>query len=193
MKQTIMTLVFFGGLSVQAIAAPFGVSMGMSIKNIDKNAKEVSSSYYVTKKVPKPHSAFDKYIINATPKAGVCVIKAIGKEISASDNGVQLKKEFNEMERKLSNVYRDGYAVDMVMPSSEWKDPKDFMMSLATKERILKAVWSSESSDLGRNLSNIVLSVNTNELNSGHIFVEYVFYNKERCIEELYLQDESAL
>ena len=126
-----------------AIAGPFGLNMGMTIKQIDANAKQVEPGIFITTEVPKPHSGFETYAVKVGSTSGLCWIKAIGKDVSTSVYGFELKLEFKEMEQKLTKAYGKGEETDLLMPGSIWSEPKDFMAAMAKKERFLMTIWKN--------------------------------------------------
>ena len=80
MKTPKNILIIFLFITAGLHAGPFGLEMGMTIDEIDADATELSPGLYQLPKVPKPHSAFEAYIVKIGPKSGLCWIKAIGKE-----------------------------------------------------------------------------------------------------------------
>lgn len=175
-------------------AGPFGLDMGMSVKSIDKNAKQAAPFVYLTTNVPKPHSAFESYAIKAAPKMGLCWLKGIGKDISTSSYGVELKSAFSEMNEKLTKRYGKGETTDLLMPGSIWKKPNDFMMAMRKKERFLMAVWEKEKgSKLDGNLIQVALVASPSGRDKGYISIEYSFSNKKACDEEIAATEDDAL
>ena len=124
----------------EAMAGPFGLEKGMSLKDIGGKPEKVGHGIYKLSSVPKPHSAFEAYVVRISPKGGLYWIKAIGKDIATSTYGVELKSAFNEMEEKLGATYGKHKTMDFLMPGSIWNEPNDWMMGLIKKERILAAI-----------------------------------------------------
>lgn len=177
-----------------AMAGPFGLSMGMSIEQIDSKAKEVAPGKFVTKNVPKPHSAFEQYAVQVGKKNGLCWIKAIGKDISTSSYGIELRSAFEEMKGKLTKAYGKGETTDLLMPGSIWKEPNEFMMAMIKKERFLMAGWSTEKgSKLKGNIKQVGLIASPGGRSKGYLSVEYYFSNNEACDKEIAAQEDDAL
>jgi hypothetical protein len=106
-------------LAVNLNASQFGLKMGMSLKEVDENAKKVGNGvYYVS--VPKPHSAFDKYVARVCPKKGLYYIKAIGKDISTNGSGHSIQTAFDGMEKKLTKAYGKHNKIDFLSSGSLW-------------------------------------------------------------------------
>lgn len=124
----------------------------------------------------------------------MCWIKAIGKDISTSAYGVELKLEFEEMNEKLTKAYGAGETTDILMSGSIWDEPKDFMMALIKKERFLMVIWDEEkASDLKENLTQVGLIASPIGRSKGYLLVEYSFSNKENCDKEIAAQEDGAL
>ena len=70
--------------ATNAMAGPFGLNMGMSLKEIGGKPKKIANGKYEIVDIPKPHSAFESYIVQVSPKSGLCWIKAISKDIATS-------------------------------------------------------------------------------------------------------------
>ena len=51
----IIVSVAFGLFAQVVTAGPFGLNMGMTIKQIDAKAKQAAPGVFTTSKVPKPH------------------------------------------------------------------------------------------------------------------------------------------
>ena len=186
--------VVFSLFSQMAIAGPFGLNMGMTIKQIDTIAEQVAPSVYITSKVPKSHSAFENYGVKVGPKSGLCWIKAIGKDISTSSYGIDLNSEFEEMEQKLTKTYGKSEITDLLMPGSTWNEPNDFMMAMIKKERYLMAIWEpTKGSKLKGDLIQVGLIATASGLEKGYLSLEYSFSNKEACEKEIAALEDDAL
>lgn len=177
-----------------AIAGPFGLGMGMTIKQIDPKAKELAPGKFATTKVPKPHSAFEQYVLQVGNKNGLCWIKAVGKNISTSSYGIELKSAFMSMNEKLTKAYGKGETTDLLLSGSIWKEPNEFMMAMMKKERFLIAVWNKEKgSKLEGNLKQVGLIASPDGLSKAYLSVEYYFSNDEECNKEIAAQEDGAL
>ena len=187
------TVVLAIGLSGQAMAGPFGLEKGMTLKQID-NAQQVAPGKYKVTSVPKPHSAFDTYAVQIGPQSGLCWIKGVGKELRTSVYGLELRSAFNEMKEKLEQAYGKPEVIDRLLPGSIWDEPKDWMMALIKKERLLAAAWSEKSkATLPIDLQWVGLGARAISTNSGYIAVEYSFINKSDCDAEIAKQEDGAL
>jgi len=178
----------------EAMAGPFGLEKGMSLKEIGGKSEKIGHGVYKLSSVPKPHSAFEAYIVKVAPKGGLCWIKAIGKDIATSSYGIDLISAFSEMEEKLGATYGKHETMDFLMPGSIWNEPNEWMMGLIKKERVLAALWEkSEGSSLPSDIEQIGLIASSISCDKGYIAIEYSFTNKEACEAELAAQEDDAL
>ncbi len=194
-KKRIFLLVLAGFLcATNTFAGPFGLHMGMSVKKIGGKPEKIAPGKYKLVKVPKPHSAFEMYVVKIAPKGGLCWIKAIGKDISTSSYGFELKSAFNKMKGKLEKSYGKHETTDLLMPKSIWNEPNEFMTAMIKKERFLMAIWNrAKGSKLPHNLEEIGLIALPGGREKGYLAIEYSFTNEESCDAELAAQEDGAL
>ncbi|MBT5935706.1 hypothetical protein [Sulfurimonas sp.] len=186
-------LIFIALLAVNLNASQFGLKMGMSLKQIDKNAKKVGNGVYFIS-VPKPHSAFDKYVARICPKKGLYYIKAIGKDISTNGSGYSLQTAFDNMEAKLTKAYGKHNKIDFLSSGSLWDKSHYWMMGLLKQDRYLIANWNKkEGSKLKDNLSSVGLGVSALSQEKGYISIDYTYSNSEECEKELAAMEDDAL
>jgi hypothetical protein len=165
-------------------AGPFGVEQGSKLTSLGE-AKEIAAGKY-TFTPKKAHPAFETYVALVSDSQGVCWIKAIGKDITTSTYGTELKSKFSTFKDKLSKVYGENENYDYLMPDSIWDEPKDYMPALMKKERVLASVWSAEyNSKMKDNLKSLVLIVSGSTRESGYMSIEYEFNNYEACKKEI--------
>ena len=177
-----------------AFSGPFGLEMGMSLKDVGGTPESLGGGKYKVTSVPKPHSAFQFYIVQIAPKGGLCWIKAIGNEISTSVYGLELKAGFESLEEKLASAYGDHETVDRLRTGSIWNEPKDWMMALVKKERVLAAIWNAENgSSLPEEIESIVLFAQPLSRETGVLAVEYRLSNQATCEAEIAALEDDAL
>ena len=173
---------------------PFGLWMGMLLDQLDAQPLENATGKYLLTSVPKPHSAFDTYIVQVGLNNGLAWIKEIGKDIATSVYGIELKSEFNNMKKKLDKVYGKSELTDILLHESIWDEPKDWMRGLINKQRILMFVWDvSKGSNLKNDVISISLIANASDSDNGYISIEYEFENSERCDEEIAALEDDVL
>jgi hypothetical protein len=173
---------------------PFGLSMGMSLEEIEGEPKEVAPGKFAFSTVPKPHSAFEVYVLQITPKCGLSWIKGIGHTIQTSCYGAELLAVFDSMETKLSAAYGKHNRTDFLMPGSIWDKPREWMQSFLLKERHLMTVWSSEhGSNLGNSIKSVALAVGVVDETSGYILLEYSLDNVDSSNAEIAALEDGNL
>lgn len=173
---------------------PFGIYMGMPLSEIDSNAEQLLMGRYQLKNVPKPHSAFDYYVVKATTQHGISMIKAIGKNIKTNVYGHQLQSAFKEMEDKLFSIYGKHETIDTLLPGSIWNEPKEWMDAFTKQERYLMAAWSNDrGSQMSDSVKAIVLAVEVFNTDTGCICVEYCFSNDDLNDSAIQAQEDDAL
>ena len=173
---------------------PFGLAMGMSIEELGDDLEEVAAGKFVTKSVPKPHSAFESYVLVATTRHGLSWVKAIGHTIDCSPYGFELTSAFDLMQAKLAATYGKSRKTDFLYEDSIWNEPRDWMQSMLSKERILMAVWDSKAkSNLREDIVSIGLIVSALGSDSGYIAVEYSFLNSDAADAEIAALEDDAL
>ncbi|QBG36893.1 hypothetical protein [Litorilituus sediminis] len=194
MKFTKALLLSLALSSAANAAGPFGLEMGMSLKDIGGEAKQIAPGKYSVSSVPKPHSLFDTYIVQVAPDVGLCYIKAIGKDISTSTYGVELKSSFYNLQGKLEKAYGSSKVTDMLLSGSIWNEPNDWMMGLIKKERYLFAIWDAESkATLKNNLAAIAMAAKPSSKSAGYLAVDYSFTNEEQCNSAIAAMEDDAL
>lgn len=178
---------------------PFGFKQGLTRDEVESMAGESSTllpgskNAYLLNTAPKPHGAFEKYVAVIGDVSGLCVVRGIGKDITSSRHGIQLKTSFNEMDATLSELYGSSEKTDRLLPGSIWKEPEDWMMGLVKEERFLFAKWPRKGQVLKNDLDSVFLGVRAKSSDTGYLVLEYLFQNHEQCDEESKAAEKSAL
>lgn len=169
-------------------AGPFGLEMGMTLKQIQKitDAKPTkSTNVYVVKKVPKQHNSIEYYNLFIGSKSGLCKINAVSKDISTSSYGTEFMSSFEAMENSLKAKYGENKKYDYLKRDSIWSKDNEWTMALKLKERILVAFWDKE---IGANMSDsivgIELEANGLSQQTGYYTLSYQFSNFSECKDE---------
>lgn len=173
---------------------PFGLRMNMKREEFSGDLREIGNGKYLTSDVPTPHSAFRSYALQIAPRTGLSWIKAIGAETATNIYGHELQTAFDSMKTKLSAAYGQCESLDFLLQGSIWNEPRDWMKSLLSGERLLMAQWSSEKgSHLNNALSSIALVVTANDTSTGWIAIEYSFENNLEAKSEIAALEDGAL
>ncbi len=179
---------------------PFGLEAGLSKKNIeDMTGEELkpvvnSANLYTLESLPKKNADFEAYGLLISPKAGLCQIRAIGKNVDTDSYGIALKSKYEELSGSLSSIYGKAEKNDFLLSGSIWKEPQDWMMALNKKERFLSAEWKgTKEAPLKNNLLSVSIEVRANGSSQGYVFLQYDFSNSEICKAEIEGAKKSSL
>ena len=173
---------------------PFGLWMGMTVGDFETPPNEVAPCKFQAPSVPKPHSAFERYICQITPNLGLSWIKALGKDVATSGYGIELKSAFEAMEQKLVTAYGKQKRMDFLMHDSIWNEPRDWMQAMISRERVLACEWSTATgATLENSLASIALVVGAYDTSSGYIAIEYSFENATAADAEIAALEDDAL
>lgn len=178
---------------------PFGFKQGLTRDEIESMIGEASTlvpgskNTYVLNTVPKSHSAFENYVAVIGDISGLCAVRGIGKDITTSRHGIQLKTSFNELEATLSELYGSSEKSDFLMPGSIWEEPEDWMMGIKSEERFLFSQWPRKGKVLKNELGSVFLGVRAKSTDTGYLVLEYNFQNKEQCDGESKTAEKGGL
>lgn len=155
---------------------------------------EIAPYKYRIDAPPKPHPAFDFYILQITPKNGLSWIKAIGKDIQTNGFGSSVEMAFTEMNEKLKKAYGKADTTDLLLHDSIWSEPRDWMTALTKRERLLFSTWSKETgANLTEAIESIYLGANGNNDDTGYIALEYTLNNNTAAEQEISAAHDDAL
>lgn len=181
------------GLSSVATAGPFGLEMGMPLSKIGGQPKHHPNGMYAITTVPKPHSAFESYVVQVAPKAGLCFAKGVGHDIE-TDDGAAVRAAFDDMAAKLTTLYGTPQKIDQIQPGATNTGDDAWMQALVAKERTLTWIWDADSgANLPADLRMVGLVATAVAPEKGYIVVEYAFVNEPDCEEELKSVEDDAL
>jgi hypothetical protein len=171
-------LLFETLVSVSAVfCGPFGLDMGMSLAQIKQktgNAPVLQSDdlYIVTP--PNTNNLFGIYAVRVHPEYGVYSISAIGKDITTTGYGLEVKSAFNDLVGSIEKTYGKYKKYDFLQARSIWDEPNDFMMGLVKSERHLAAFWDKgEGSALPEDISAISVTARGLSSSKGYIILQY--------------------
>ncbi|MEV9470675.1 hypothetical protein [Klebsiella quasipneumoniae] len=179
---------------------PFGLEAGLTQKNIEDmiGAKlkplPDSVNLYTSDTLPKQNADFEMYGLLISPKAGLCQIRAVGKNIDTDSYGLALKSRFEDLSSSLSSLYGKAETTDLVLEGSIWKEPQDWMMGLNKKERFLSATWKgTKETPLKNNIDTISIEARANSSSKGYVYLQYSFINNDVCQAEIEGAKKSSL
>lgn len=181
-------------VTVKQKNGPFGLWMGMTKNDFESPLEEIAPCKFRASVVPKPHSAFDRYVCQIAPQSGLSWIKAVGKTIETSSYGIELKLAFDAMEQKLSKIYGKNNRSDILLTGSIWNEPRDWMQGLLSNERLLFSQWNKETkASMTDSLLSIALLSGAYNTSQGYIAIEYIFENTAKAEVEIAALEDDAL
>lgn len=166
-----------------AVAGPFGIEQGDDESQLEiVEQDDAGFKFQITP--PKPHPRFPHYGVRLHPRTGVCQLFAIGVDIDTNMYGMQVRSEFETIQRQIDQNYGQHLMTDLLLPDSIFADASLWMMSVMQKDRLFYASWSKESSaNLIDGIEKIILSVDVRTPTNGYLRLQYNFSNKEECDE----------
>jgi hypothetical protein len=175
----VLALASSASLFAQDVSGPFGLHRGMTLEQViqivGKGAvKETKRDDAVQlSTVPKPHSAFEFYVLIFSPKDGLLKIGAIGHDINTNGFGEAVHDSFVEIRDAISQTYgQPEHNFDFLQSGSIWKEPEDWMMGLLKEERTLAANWRTA---LPNRINLILLEAKASSTEKGYLSLGYEF------------------
>lgn len=175
-----------------AADGPLGLAKGLTVSEIEAmtgsslSVVDASQNLYRSATAPKENAAFGQYALVISPVAGLCQIRALGKDIAVNRFGSQIRSAYEDLQSSLTAVYGTPAVIDSLLPGSLWKDSEDWMMALHKEERYLISEWeSSEASPLPAGLQKILLGPRTTTSSKAYLLLQYIFDNDDECQREI--------
>jgi hypothetical protein len=160
-----------------AQSGPFGFEKGMTreqvIKLLGKSAVrdgELSSKDILTVlTAPKPHPGFAEYVLTISPRMGLVKVSAVGKTINTGDDGLDLRRTFDDVVEAISKKYGNPTGTTDHCNGGTGCDASEYwMMSLLDKNRSLRAFWTPPKERVAHVVA-ILVDAQAIELNKGFI------------------------
>lgn len=175
--------------SLKAGSGPFGVDSGMTERQLRSLAgfgpSDSTGMTYQASMVPKPHADFESYVFVISPTVGLCRVGAIGKTVENDSYGGQLKSMFTNLDAALTAKYGDPKRYDFLRAGALWNEPREWMMALRQKERILSSFWGDSTALSDNAVTTIALTGSGLSSDSGYLVISYEFGNVTTCMREL--------
>ena len=104
--------------------------MGESLKNNGFSYYKAESDYFST------------LWVMHTPKAGVCKVTAYQVVVDPDQYGIEHRRTFDNLAQKIVAKYgKQTKELDSLLIGSIWNEPRDWLMGLVKKERVLILLW----------------------------------------------------
>ena len=184
----ILFLLILAMFPTLAMASPFGLKMGMTIKEIAKECEGkpefVKNDAYIIKP-KKSHPSFEHYIVFVDKNKGLYQIKAISSDIKTNDYGTELQSSFNATKDRVAKKYGEPLIRDEIDPNSAFQEGNHWMYTLKGGARTLAAIWG-QGKKLDDNLDMVILECSASEYSSrhGYLILYYYFKNAEKIEDE---------
>lgn len=189
MKNVLAVGALFAALGPAAWAdGPFGVEIGSDISRYASCSPASSGNgMYTCNAVPKPHSAFESYVLQYAPSTGVCWIKAVGKDIKDNSRGGSTQRNTDEIARQIAINYGPHTSTaDFLTPDSIWDEPTDWLMGISEEDRYYGYFWEAEEGFPPRNrVVEIGVLAKATSSDTGYVIVEFSGDNEEACEAEI--------
>lgn len=183
-------------VSISLFAGPFGLEMGMSVKQVNSVANsrvELLEDDIYELTPPKTNNMFETYVVAIHPEYGVYVIRAIGIDIETNKYGYELKDAYEQVASGVQGKYGEYGEIDALLPGSIWNEPQDWMMGLYEEERFLLAEWSRDKgSTLPKDIESIYLVPKALSPSIGYIVLEYYSFDYNKIEEEEKARQDSV-
>ena len=173
---------------VLATASPFGLKMGMSIKEIEKVCTTkpvyVKDDIYLIKP-KKNHPLFESYLVLVDNSKGLYQIRAVSSLVSTNRYGTELRNTFDDVKNRVSKTYGVPYVIDEVDSKSIYKENDEWLYALKEGARTLAAVWGRDE-PLKDHVTLISLECNSDKgtLQKGYLILYYYFENANKIEDE---------
>lgn len=171
-------------------AFPFGLKMGMTVEEVQKESNGVplvaiqGRKYAYVFEPAKRSSSFGTYFAMISDKVGLYSIMAIGNPIEMDDYGNQLKNEFIHILEQVSKNYGKPLVVDTLDPNSMWSEDKYWSMAFKEGARNLGACWPHSAEDkLPDGISKILLTTSSIRYKEAKVGLVYEFTNAV-CVQD---------
>jgi hypothetical protein len=172
---------------------PFGFRPGSSKSEVvsllgASNVEVRADGWCLTKKAPKPHPLFEDwreglpidssagYRLLFSPKKGLIKMFGMSRFISTSPYGEVLKEQFTKIRDQLKPAYGKYQEFNFLQTGSIWNEPRDWMMGLLKKERMLVCFWRKETeADLDASIIEVRLETLALTTDAGVLTLQYEF------------------
>lgn len=174
-------------------SAPFGLKMGMTLKDIESvctsEPEYIADDRYYIQPI-KSHPRFDGYIVWVSESNGLYYIKGISNEIATTNYGNEIKLEFSKILSSLERKYGKFKKIDNLAKDALWNEDKYWMKSIASGSRIYEAEWEASVGDAEKfeGLISISLGIKTSKSyvdDRAYIWIEYEFSNAANGFDDL--------
>ncbi len=172
---------------VSAHGGPLGLEMGAPLKDLRARIRLTPEGHheYSAKSLPGGHPDFAAYRLLISPVHGLCKITAWTRPVRTGPQGNEIRQRFETLREALTGRYGAGRRYDLLREESLWRDPRDWMVAMHSRDRDLYARWTDEYVELEAYVSAVHLRVNTLGPSKASLQLGYEFRNTNECVHWL--------
>jgi len=173
------------------VQGPFGFERGMTRAQVialvgkdavDSKDSQGDSLWLYT--APKPHPAFDSYLLSISPEHGLLRIVGSGKTIEVGDAGSDLKEAFDTIVKAVAQKYgKPTDTHDFCTGGAECDSERFWMMSLQDKNRVLSTVWVLDANPVNE-VKAISVQAKALSINKGYVVYACEFEGWSQYVDE---------
>jgi hypothetical protein len=172
---------------------PFGYVMGSPVSAYEGCKPTSQTGEYECGSPPRPHPDAVAYFVKAYPEAGICSVRAITQAMNTDPGGEAIRSRMEDLGSQITERYGSFRRTDEIRPSSTWKEPNSWVMSILKGDRTFYFIWDSGSkASLKNGIRSITLGPTISHSDKDpifadlafEIFVNVEFENYERCKEQ---------
>ena len=180
---SIILLVMFLACNAALANAPFGFEVNVSPSQYEFCSPSERRDVYLCTGAPKPHGAFDTYILWYFHNIGLCKTVAVGNTIENDAYGELARKRTDKIARQIEKKYGPATdKCDFLNAGSIWDEARDWMRALSRNERSYVYSWSRDRGYIPvGNVDTILLQVRGDNASEGYITAAFEFGNMSRC------------
>lgn len=185
MKKLIILLILLI-LPTMSFASPFGLKMGMSLKEVEKVSLEkpvlIKNDQYLIKP-KKTHPRFELYVVLVDGSKGLYEIRAISSSIKTNEYGTELRSLFNEVKDRISKKYGYPLVRDEIDPQSAFNEDNYWLYTLKNGARTLGAIWDLRES-MKDNVALITLECRADQTQNDPWLILYYYFENASKIQD---------
>ena len=189
-----------GAAKTNGMSGPFGFDKGMTraqvISLVGEGAVDTVHSrgdLVWLNNAPKPHPAFDSYLLFFSPGHGLVKVMGSGRTLDVEDDGLSLREAFDEIVKAVEQEYGEPEKTnDFCTGWVECDSEQFWMMGLLHKNRVLSASWSMEVSTV-RQVKYISVQANALKLDKGYLTFACEFEGWSQYLSERKTAGNSSL
>lgn len=176
--------------AIKTYDGPFGLTARMTGEELKTlGFVEVEGSPGLFKGTPpRPLGEPGDYYVVATPKAGLCRIRASYDVNTVNGEGDQIKEKVDQLAEAMSVKYgRHSTKINHISQDVYRRNPEFWMMALREDSVVYAYDWTAGKTEqpMPDGLENVEIVANALTLSSGYAAISYSFDNRKQCMDEL--------